>query len=610
MRIAFLLFACCISFAALAQEHNSEVLSHISYRYVSKNKLTRIDTVVLQINKRIGDDDALIVIHYDKNEKLTLGDAWIEDSQGNVVRKLKKRDIEEYSAISSFSLYEDEFFKKFELKHNSYPYKVIYSFKTVTSNFFSIVSEQVNPASQRRVRNMKIVVDVPLNYPIRYQQKYIEAPTIDTIGNNRQLVWQYQWQTVRRQKNAPLSSLNLPQLIVVPQNFTYGKDGSWDSWQSFGDWIYRLNDKQDELPNNEKLKINRLINNVTEPREKAKILYHYLQDYTRYVNVKIDVGGLKAYPASYVVENKYGDCKALCNYMKAMLTYVGIKSYYTLINAGNDVEDIDKSFPYQFFNHVIITIPFERDTVFLECTNKNLPFGYIGTFTQGREAFIIDGNNNSRFITTPSLTLNDVLCERKISMPVNLATIEVKLSMKQRGDDYELYNHLSSAYNKDIAEKYIRSHMTLGTFDLLNFKFDKQARDTATINFNATFKIKDAVKKNGNNLILYTFPREIDLYETPENRTQPIQIDYPIYYKDSIEYTFSNEVDLPIYSETDIKSQYGNYLVELIYKDNVLRVTKTISINKGRYSLSEYADFYQFISKVRNNERKGIYINH
>jgi hypothetical protein len=571
-----------------------------------------MDTVVLQINKRAGDYNALVIIPFTKSDKLTIGDAWIEDNNGKVVRKLKQNEIKEYSAVSNFSLYEDDFIKSFELKHNTYPYKIKYSFKLISTSFINIAHWCPAYTNKQPVRNKKLVVSVPVNYEIRYQQHYVNPPVKKIMGDNQQLIWDsISYVPVNRQKDAPVSSLKLPSITVVPINFKYGKQGSWETWETFGDWIYSLNENAGELPDSEKIKINQLLYGLSDTREKVQVLYRYLQDYTRYINVKIDIGGLKSYPADYVVKNKYGDCKALCTYMKAMLSYVGILSYYTLINSGDEVLEIDKTFPAQVFDHVILTVLFENDTVFLECTNKNAPFGYLGTFTQGREAFMIDANGKSRFISTPSLSVEDILCTRKITSSITSLSgqFSVNVDMNLKGSDYEIYTQLLTNLNRNVVEKYLRNYVMSGTFELLDFKFENESRDFAGINLNATFTTRDIVKRYGDKTGMSLYPHELTVYESPDKRTQPIQLHYPVSYIDTIEYTFETPVEesSPFNAVSEV-SKFGHYVINGKYADGKYIVVKNIYINKGYYPLSEYEEFYKFLINIRKNERKNIFI--
>ena len=74
------------------------------------NHLIQLDTLVVQINSRMGDHDAQDQILHQKGEKVSFGDIWIEDTKGNKIRKLSKKEIYDRSYISGFSLYEDRIF--------------------------------------------------------------------------------------------------------------------------------------------------------------------------------------------------------------------------------------------------------------------------------------------------------------------------------------------------------------------------------------------------------------------------------------------------------------------------------------------------------------------
>lgn len=605
MRYYILFLFTLISVLLHSQSHKSEIILYKSLSKVENNKLTRIDTIVLQINDRAGDNDARISIDYTKGDKLSIGSAWIEDLEGNIIRKLNKKDIEDRNSISDISIYEDDFVKTFELKHNVYPYRIVYSYKKTFSKFFSVFS--INYAeSLTPVREAIITVDVDSKKEIKYRQRNVDDPEIiDSSGRNK-YIWRYTYNPPNKiERNISINRQNAPFIQVLPVNFKYGVEGSYENWKTFGDWIFDLNKGRDELTDSEKQKINSLLTGVDKDIEKAKILYKYLQDYTRYVNVNIDIGGMQTYPASYVCTNKYGDCKALSNYMQAMLKYAGIKSYYTLIRAGRRILDIDINFPEQKFNHAILTLPIDKDTVFLECTSKNTPFGYISSSIQGRKALLID-EGNSRFVDIPTKQLNDVKCTRRIE--VNIDNQNVNLLIENRGSEYEYLTYLLKETNRNVLEKYIRENILHGSYELLDYSIEKGESKVPSIDLKASCKVNDLYKKYGKNLVLKIFPINTPKYELPENRTQNVKIELPEYYSDTIVYDIANFDIAKVPNDINIESKYGRYEMTMKSDGNKVIVSKSVIIYQGEYSISEYQDFFNFILSVWNNERTNLYI--
>ena len=606
MRFFILLLTFSILFANRTLANDSEIVSLTSIRKIEKNKLVEIDSVEIQINNRKGDSASGIVIGYSKNQKLTIESAWIEDMQGNVVRKLKNNEISTRSYVPNFSLYQDFFLKEFQLRHNVYPYKVFYSYKRTSSDFFYIDFWEPYFRVNQPVETAKLIVETPSDYEIRYKYEHIDAPLIVKNSKTTTYQWETSYKSREYEPNAPYSALNIPKVMVKPLHFKYGLKGSWESWESFGNWVNQLNTGTRKLPLSEQQAIDQLLNGITDNKEKIKILYNYLQRNTRYINVTINIGGLKTYPAEYVAINKYGDCKALSNYMISMLEYIGIPSYYTLVKAGEEIETIDHSFPAQVFNHVIVTVPLQNDTLFLECTNKNIPYGYLGTFTQGREVFVID--EKSYFLQTPFLDNEDVKCTSNIEVQLKDKKSLIKWNTTQRGDSYEKYSYISNNLNESNQKHYLQD-LFAGSYNLVNFSINNAQTDLPEINLSVDLEVNSLVQTYGTHTLVNPIAHILPDFTPSDKRTQALQINYPIHYSDTITYHFPNDKKIkPLNKNSCIESKYGTYSYDYTISGNQLIITKNVLLFRGKYDLEEYASFYEFYSGLKANEQQTIHL--
>ena len=65
-----------------------------------------------------------MVVHYSTFNKLGKIKGKLYDANGNHIRNLHKSEIRDVSAISGFSIYEDDRIRYLEVNHSEYPYTV------------------------------------------------------------------------------------------------------------------------------------------------------------------------------------------------------------------------------------------------------------------------------------------------------------------------------------------------------------------------------------------------------------------------------------------------------------------------------------------------------
>jgi len=598
--LGFLLFY----ITSFTQDYDAELISQKTTIEINKGKLTKNLYYEIKINNRAGEKYTKIAIPFSKLIKSSRIEAYIKDSNGRTVKKLKKSDIVEKSSISDFSLYEDDFIKEFTLKHNVYPYSIVYSYQIQQNEFLNIYFW--TPIINEKVPTLKanLEITVPLEYKIAYKNQLVNKPIIDTTEN----AIKFQWETsytdiIKNEEYSPSISKFLPNVEIVPIEFHYDIAGSFKDWISFGNWQYELLQGLSELPDYEKNKIQSVIKDISDDKKKIRTLYHYLQDETRYINVTIETGGLKPYPANYVSQNKFGDCKALTNYFKSVLDYIHIPSYYTKVYAGSPILEIDKNFPSQQSNHIILYVPLKDENIWLDCTSDGA-FNYLGTFTQNRYAFIIS-KDNSRFVKTPKLKPIETLEVRKIETSLNSKNTIVKFLNTYKGNSYEDILHLEKNYNASDKSRIIRNYFVEDGFELMDYKILNQNRDSTQIilSYNAT--AQNIYKNYGNDILISNIAFTLPNFEKPKIRKLPVQIDYPIYKIDTITYEIPNGYNFNQDSlAISVNTKYGEYKLGAYKSSNSIITIKSVLIKAGYYPISQYEDFYNFYYQIIESENK------
>jgi hypothetical protein len=563
----------------------------------------------LKVNNRQGEEYAEISIPYSKLSKVSKIEAYIKDKDGIVVKKLKSGDIKERSSISEGSFYEDDFVKEFTLIHNIYPYTIFYSYQVQEESFLYL--DSWSPCFYKNIPTLNAVLtlDVPNDYKIKYTSQLVDSMRVDTAESRIKYTWVASYtHQLGTEIYAPDQSVFLPRVDIVPEKFKFDQEGSQNSWGSYGNWMSRLLIGLNDLPNDEKQHVNLLIDNAKSDKEKIKILYHYLQDATRYINISILTGGMKPYPASYVAINKYGDCKALSNYFQSILSYIGIPSFYTHVKSGKLIKKVNQSFPSMQFDHIILCVPLSKDTIWLDCTSDG-PYNYLGIFTQNRYAFIID-KVNSHFTRTPVLSKEEVLDSRAIHIhSVDGNDLEANFHTISRGESFEALSGLTRLTTESKKSQIIHKYLIESGFEMVNFNLIPAHRDSTFITLDYIAKTNNLFKKYGNELLIPLIPFSIPAFKDPKNRKYPVQLDYPIYNVDTIDYLIPVGYQLSsLPKDQSVNSIYGKYTLKFLSINNGIEVVKSFILNSGDYPLTEYKDFYKYVRTVYDIENKSYIV--
>ncbi|MCA7974930.1 DUF3857 domain-containing protein [Burkholderia cepacia] len=134
---------------------------------------------------------------------------------------------------------------------------------------------------------------------------------------------------------------------------------------------------------------------AADPRDKARILYDWVQANVRYVGLFLGETAAAPHRVTDILRNRYGDCKDHVALFGALLAAVGIRSEPVLINLGS-VYTLPSVPGYGggAINHAITWLP---DLArFADTTTAGIAFGYLPPIVMDRPALLVDSGVLSR----------------------------------------------------------------------------------------------------------------------------------------------------------------------------------------------------------------------
>jgi hypothetical protein len=582
------------------------VLSATTKISVRAGKLEIESSCRIQVNNKNGDKSGKVKIPFSSKDRILSLKAWIQDTSGNIIRELGKKELHDISAELESTFYSDYFYRTFELHHNIYPYQFCFSYVKSMDEFYYITDWTPVYEYEARTVNASLIAEFPSGYKVNILQKNISLPVVDSSGGLIHYEWHTSYDSILRKEefSLPLEE-NVPRVTISPIDFFYSIHGSMKSWDSFGDYVANLVGDSYSLTDQENQAVQTLTASIVSPVEKVRVLYHYLQDHTRYINVSINTGGLKPYPAEYVCEKHYGDCKALSVYMQALLKAAGVRSYYAKVCAGENAGPVDKRIPWQQFNHIIVFVPLDNDTLWLECTSNVDPFAYVGVFIQDRDAFIIE-KGRSRFIRTPALELESVKEMRTFYFePDSAGNARVNLKQTVRGHDFELFRYVKSNLNDNIKQYFFHEVLPFKDFQVNRFSISQENRDTPEISLNLELNLPHSYSTYSSEQSVNLPSSGLPEFERPARRKSAVNIPYPIYKEDSVFFRIPPGYNPVVPAEVQFEQEYGSIRISCKNTGHYVLVHRIIVIRKGCYPGITYGDFYAFISKIKEYSLKS-----
>ena len=165
-------------------------ISEITFTVNSINSTKKKVKYAVTVLKKNGDAFSNFHEFYDKQRKISYINCTAYDANGKLIKKFKKTDIIDKSAVSGYTLYNDNRVKYCKPVINTYPYTVEYDYEITYHGPINYPIWQPQAAYDISIEKSVFKVIIPIDMNLRYKELNIIKPVeINTDKKNKSYTW-------------------------------------------------------------------------------------------------------------------------------------------------------------------------------------------------------------------------------------------------------------------------------------------------------------------------------------------------------------------------------------------------------------------------------------
>lgn len=630
MRVSFFLFLTVFNWS-LSQSNDYSLLNITDS--ISKNAnavvnfnsdvliITSIDKMVLSSERVVtvynekGFEALKSYVRYNNSIKVKNLEINVLDLTGKSVKKFKKNDFNDYSLADDVSFVTDD--RILVMNFNPLKYPVVLK-----------INKEIEYKNTAFLPDWQAVdffnIGVVLNefrminksgIELNYRENNFDKGFVDSQKKGNELRYKItNFPPLEHEDLMPDLTSIVPNVKFSLREFNLeGSKGTTENWKFFGEWMKNeLLKNVEELPDETVKEIINLTKDIPDTLFKAKRVYEYMQNKTRYVSIQLGIGGWKPMEAKIVDKLGYGDCKALTNYTKSLLNAIGIKSFYTIVYANyNEKENIDRDFVSMQGNHVVLTLPYKGENYLIECTSQTMPFMYKSDMTDGRNVLVLTDKGGFIYTTKSySDNQNEIIRKGVFELKEN-GEIEGQVSVNSKGTNYKIYNYLLNLKEEDVEKFYKSKLANLNNLQLNNFQFFNDKLKFEFIE-NLNFKANNYASIYGDDFVFKPniLDKDITLPKRVSNRKFPFQILRGEVYIDEFEIKIPDKFKIDfVPSENSLVTKFGSYTKKITIVEDKLILKNILKLKSGFFNPEDYMNYRKFIIEINMMDNAKVIIN-
>ncbi len=376
------------------------------------------------------------------------------------------------------------------------------------------------------------------------------------------------------------------------------------SWDGIGKWYNNLAYGEYQLKG---------VNNSLDKLDIVKETYNQIINDIRYVAIEIGIGGWKPYKPELTKSRGFGDCKDMSTLLISELNQKQISAQPVLVLTKSN-GPLDTDFPNIGFNHVIAMTIVGNDTIWMDPTCNDCPFGELPRRDEDIDVMtvFVDGG---KILRTPKSTAYDNREIRTTNYKINSKKyVNFTTEIKAFGN-YALYLRRNlKNLDKDDEKQFIMD-LIPGADKLYKIKdfYVKNLDDIyspviITINARGNKQIDKIGNKLYFNPFIFNKPNSLEKLDLTD-REYPIRVYYPYLEQDimTIEWDTLFSVDSIIVPDDDsLIFDFGSIKRSSEIKDNSIEINFEKAYHNYSIEIEQFPNFQLFCDKLKKFSSKHI----
>ncbi|MDR2841096.1 MAG: DUF3857 domain-containing protein, partial [Paludibacter sp.] len=230
---------------------------------------------VITIFNEKGLKHAKFIVGTDDFEELKSFLGEVFDANGKSIKKIKQKDLQSLQYSASYELVKNAKATYYEYFSPVFPFTVKYEWELKLKDGI-LYYPSFDPILDYDValEKAEYTLQVPDAQVVRYKNS---ATDISPAINGNTYIWSAEnMKMIEYERFAPSNAV-FPIVYLAPENFCVQTAcGNMKTWENYGYWVQDLQKGRDVLPENIKAKVAELTQNISDKREKVRVLYDFM----------------------------------------------------------------------------------------------------------------------------------------------------------------------------------------------------------------------------------------------------------------------------------------------------------------------------------------------